>query len=66
MANKNVKAKSKQELNNKNKKDDKSKTNPVPVFNNPLETIWGKIIVWVLIFGFAGLIIASVIIALVS
>jgi|GEM_PF-1643565 len=42
----------------------KQNTNDKPTkkkqtYNNPVETLWGKIIVWILLFGMVGLIIIS-------
>ncbi len=35
-------------------------------YKNPSETVWGKIILWLIIFGMAGLIIVSLILAIIS
>jgi len=35
-------------------------------YHNPTETWWGKIIVWILIFGMVGLIILSFVLAVIS
>jgi len=64
------------ELKEKKVKKDKKKvvkkeqnsnpTNKIPTFSDPTKTIWGKIVVWILIFGMGALIIAALIVAIVT
>ncbi|MGE4320019.1 MAG: hypothetical protein AB7E61_01060 [Acholeplasmataceae bacterium] len=35
-------------------------------YQNPTETWWGKIVVWILLFGMVGLIILSFVLAVIS
>ena len=43
----------------------KDKKGDVPVFKNPTETIWGKIIVWILVLGFVGSIVGGIILLII-
>ncbi|MDR2867364.1 MAG: hypothetical protein LBV55_01720 [Acholeplasmatales bacterium] len=47
-------------------KDAVSTTAKVPVFKDPTKTLWGKIIVWILIFGMGALIIVALVISIVN
>jgi len=35
-------------------------------YKNPDETLWGKIILWILVVGFAGLIVAGAIVMIIQ
>ena len=48
-------------VKNKQNPQIKEKTNPVPVFKSPGETLWGKIVIWVLAIGFIAAIVVSVV-----
>lgn len=50
----------------KNGKVDKKNVKEQREYRNPADTKWGKGIIWVLIFGMGGLIIASGIAAIVQ
>ena len=58
--------------NNKSKKNDpkkpeqKGKTNDIPVFRNPGETLWGKIIIYTLAAGFVIAIVVGLILLFVK
>jgi hypothetical protein len=38
-------------------------TAKVPVFKDPTQSIWGKVVIWILIFGMGALIIVALIYA---
>lgn len=57
------KSKPKAKKTNQPAKTDKTRS---ASYKNPSETIWGKIILWLIIFGMAGLIIVSLILAIIS
>ena len=46
-------------VNTKNKRET---TEKVPTFGDPTKTLWGKIIVWILIAGMGALVIVSAVV----
>ncbi|MDL2292733.1 hypothetical protein LJC17_04015 [Acholeplasma sp. OttesenSCG-928-E16] len=42
------------------------KTKPVPVFKNPTDSVIGKIVIWTLIVGFVGSIVAGIILLIIG
>jgi hypothetical protein len=56
-------------MSNKNKvkqnKKLETKSNKVS-YKNPSDTVWGKIVLWALIFGMAGSVIVGLILALIN
>ena len=41
-------------------------TKEIKNYRNPIETVWGKVIVWALLIGMVGTVIIGLIIALIN
>ena len=65
MSNKKV-TENKNKSKNNQKPAIKEKTNPIPVFKSPGETLWGKIIISILAFGFIASIVISIIAIIIN
>lgn len=40
--------------------------NEKPDYKNPIDSIWGKVLVWILLFGMFGLVVITAIVAIVQ
>jgi len=47
-------------------KQEQASNHPMKHFQDPTQTWWGKIIVWILLFGMVGLIILSFVLAIIK